>query len=260
MSDESVTQFYDELAADYHLIFKDWDEAIRWQAEVLDDIIRSQTGQEPPLRLYDCSCGIGTQTIGLAARGYRVHATDISPVSVERTQKEAAARGLDITTGVADFLTLSAQVRGQFDVVITCDNALPHLLTDDDLQTAAHNIYEKLTPSGLFLATIRDYDALLQERPAATPARPLGTDQERRMVIQLWDWEEDSDLYTVNHFILKQPEPERWEMAYHITRYRALRRDPMASIFKEAGFTEIQWHMPEASGYYQPVMTARRPA
>ena len=254
----SVVTFYDNLASDYHLIFKDWDEAIAWQSEVLDKIIRQQSGKEPPLRLYDCSCGIGTQALGLAARGYQVHATDLSPVSVQRTQVEASRRGLEMTFGMADFRTLATQVDGQFDVVITCDNSLPHLLTDEELAQAAENIYAKVAPGGLLLATIRDYDALLQEQPTTMPIRINGDGEDRRVVFQVWDWLPESDRYTVNHFILKQPARDQWVMNYHVTTYRALTRATMSTAFEQAGFTAIEWHMPESGGYYQPVMTARR--
>jgi glycine/sarcosine N-methyltransferase len=254
----SVTTFYDDLATDYHLIFKDWDEAIIGQSEVLDNLIREQTGKGPPLRLYDCSCGIGTQALGLAARGYQVHATDLSPKSVERAQTEASKRGLDMTFGVADFRTLAAQVDGEFDVVIACDNSLPHLLTDNELAQAAENIYAKAAPGGLLLASIRDYDAIIQEKPTSVPVRINGEGKNRRVVFQIWDWLPESDRYTVNHFILNQPEHDQWTMKYHVTTYRALTRDTMSNAFEQAGFTAIQWHMPENSGYYQPVMTAQR--
>lgn len=66
-----VEQFYDSLAASYHLIFDDWDAAIARQAAVLDALITSRLDQEH-VRLHDCACGIGTQAIGLAALGYDV--------------------------------------------------------------------------------------------------------------------------------------------------------------------------------------------
>ena len=254
----SVTTFYDDLAGDYHLIFKDWDEAIIGQSAVLDNLIRRQSNLHPPLRLYDCSCGIGTQALGLAARGYQVHATDLSPKSVARAQAEASKRGLDMTFGVADFRTLATQVDGEFDVVIACDNSLPHLLTDEELEQAAANIYAKVAPGGMLLASIRDYDAILQEKPTSVPIRVNGEGENRRVVFQVWDWLPESDHYTVNHFILGQPEQDQWAMKYHVTTYRALTRDTMSNAFAQSGYTAIEWHMPEDSGYYQPIMTARR--
>src|SRR5260370_2424973 len=41
--------------------------------------------------------------------------------------------GASLTVGVADVRTLPEQVGGVFDAAIACDNALPHLLADDDL-------------------------------------------------------------------------------------------------------------------------------
>src|SRR5215210_8227118 len=35
-------------------------------------------------------------------------------------------------------------------------------------------------------------------------------------------------------------------------------RAELAGILREAGFRDVAWQMPETSGYYQPVVTARR--
>jgi glycine/sarcosine N-methyltransferase len=104
--DETPADFYDELADDYHLIFADWDASITRQASVITSLLRDSHGLVSGAVL-DASCGIGTQAIGLARAGFAVTATDISPASVERCGREAAARGLDITTGVADLRACS---------------------------------------------------------------------------------------------------------------------------------------------------------
>jgi 2-polyprenyl-3-methyl-5-hydroxy-6-metoxy-1,4-benzoquinol methylase len=140
---DSTFEFYQQLAKDYHLIYADWTKAIERQGATLDRLIRAQIGG-PPLTVLDCSCGIGTQAIALARRGYTVHATDLSPAAVERAAREAAAQGAALTVGVADFRTLETQVAGMFDVVLSCDNSLPHLLTDDDLRRAARSMRAKL--------------------------------------------------------------------------------------------------------------------
>ena len=90
--DDSVMQFYDQLAGAYHLIFADWRQAVRRQGGVLDGLRRRQL-DGAPLSVLVCSCGIGTQTIGLAERGYRVHGTDISPAAVKRARQEAGRAG-----------------------------------------------------------------------------------------------------------------------------------------------------------------------
>lgn len=252
---ESVQAFYDDLAADYHEMYADWKASVRRQALALDALIRSK-GAAGTTRLLDCSCGIGTQATGLAALGYQVHATDLSPEAIERARKEAAKVGVHIEFGVADFRTLSADVEGTFDVVLSGDNALPHLLTDSDLDLALRNIRAKLKPDGLFLATTRDYEAMAQARPRSGPLQVVDGEGGRRIVFQVWDWEESGRTYRVQLFMLRQIEGQ-WQTVERVTRYRALRRAELSERLRHAGFSEIQWHEPEQCGFFQPVVTAR---
>jgi glycine/sarcosine N-methyltransferase len=182
----SVIEFYDGLAADYHLVYADrWDEVVEGQGGAIDRLIRSA---RPGARdILDCSCGIGTQAIGLAHRGYSVLGTYISERSIERARSEAARLGADLSFGIADFRDLVG-VAGEFDVVLSLDNALPHLLDDDDIARALRAMRAKLRPSGLLLISTRDYDAALIDRPAT--ARPLVVaGPPRRLVVRFHDWD-----------------------------------------------------------------------
>ena len=249
-------RFYDQLAGDYHLIFADWREAIQRQGDVFDGIIRRQLNGAP-LSVLDCSCGIGTPAIGLAERGYRVHGTDISAAAVERARREAEAAGVAATFGVADLRTLDAQVDGMFDIVMSCDNALPHLLSMEDVRLAVHNMRAKLRDGGLFLVSIRDYDALIIERPRSTAPRVFDGADGRRVVFQVWDWPDDGPTYTVTQFILRERQ-DGWETNSYATRYRALPRRELDEALDDAGFTDVTWLMSDESGYYQPIVMAYR--
>jgi len=253
--DDSVMQFYDQLAGAYHLIFADWRQAGRWQGDVLSRVISRHMGAQP-LSVLDCSCGIGAQTIGLAERGYRVHGTDISAAAVERARQEATLAGVPITFGVADLRILDAQVDGTFDVVMSCDNALPHLLSVDDVRLAVHNMRAKLGDGGLFLASVRDYDALVAERSRSTLPRVFDDADGRRVAFQVWDWLDDGRTYTVTQFILCKKKEGAWETNSYATRYRALLRHELDQILGDEGFADVTWLMPDESRYYQPIVTA----
>ena len=163
------TGFYDGLAERYHLIFMDWAASRERQGGILDGLIRAALG-EGSKEVLDASCGIGTQALGLAARGHRVFASDISPASIARAEHEATAAGLKLAgSAVADMRTLSEQISQRFDMVLSCDNALPHLLKDSELAAAAHHLHTVLNPGGLLIATIRDYDAIEPKPGAAVP-------------------------------------------------------------------------------------------
>lgn len=253
---DTTMQFYDELADVYHLLFQDWRASVVRQGEVLGRLIRQKWGTGPAA-ILDCACGIGTQAIGLASQGHQVHATDISPHAVARALAEAASFNVKLTGHVADMRHLDS-VQGQFDLVIACDNALPHLLTDQDLLLAAQSVLEKLRPEGVFIASMRDYDTLLKERPQAEMPRVMNGPNARRVVFQVWDWVPDgTPRYMVHQFIVRQV-AERWETMSFAAEYRALRRGELEDALREVGFGIIHWSMPEETGYYQPIIVARK--
>lgn len=251
----SIQEFYDCLADEYHLIFGSWDEEMKRQGGVLDSLLRSETGRGS-LSILDCSCGIGTQAMGLALLGHRLTATDLSPRSVERARGGAERFSVQITFGTADFRALEGSVEGTFDAVISCDNALPHMMSRNDLLSAARSIRSKVRDGGLFLASVRDYDELLRERPGATTPRVIATPEGRRVYFQVWDWDEDGRAYVVNLFLVSE-QGEGWRTVHHGARYRAVLRDELSDVLEEAGFSEVGWRMPAESGYYQPIVTAR---
>lgn len=253
----SVLDFYEQLSSHYHLIFADWQQSVLRQAEILDKLIRNEIQQFPPT-LLDCSCGIGTQAIGLAKRGYQVHATDLSPASVERAKKAADELGASLTFGVVDLRSLATDVDGEFDIILSCDNALPHLLSDEDLRLAAHNLWSKLKPNGLLIASIRDYDQALSNKPRSTLPQIIDSPEGRRIIFQAWDWSEDRNTYQIHHFIIQELEGS-WHTHHCTTQYRALIRDELSRILQDVEFVEIRWKMPEESEYYQPIVIARKP-
>lgn len=284
MTRETPLNFYNDLADGYHLLFENWDRAVVNQSKVWHDLFVSLRRQGMPpadetkvendyvipkdnaqgVSLLDCSCGIGTQAIGLAQRGYRVTATDLSPLSVERAKREAArliGEESGIQFGVADFRSLVQDVIGTFDIVLSADNALPHLLTDADLCLALNNMWLKLKDGGLLTISLRNYDELVSNKPQTTPLRFF--DEGKRIVFQVWDWNSidsdasDGEAYTLKQFTLTESNGT-WSTTCHTVRYRALLRSELTRLLVGAGFTDIQWHMPEESHYYQPIVTARR--
>lgn len=253
MSDD-VRRFYDELAADYHHVYAEWESAIERQSCVLDRLIQRESSVNASVVL-DCSCGIGTQAIGLARQGYEVFASDLSPKAIARAKSEAADRGLKIEFAVSDVREVERAFAREFDVVISCDNSLPHLLTGEDLTLALRSIRRTMTTDGLLVASIRDYDRLLAEKPSFEGANVQGASEREVITFQVWDWSRKSDTYLVRLFIMTRT-PSGWQVREIRTRYRAIRRKEVTLALESAGFTKIAWHEPERSGFFQPIVTA----
>ena len=247
--------FYDDLASQYHLLFDDWWSAALEHAEVVARLLTDRGVAPTGSRLLDCTCGIGTQALPLAVLGYDVTATDISPRAVERARAEAARRDIRLGLAVADVRRVDETAHGPFDAVISCDNALPHLLTDADLVQAIRSIRASLHEGAVFLASLRDYDALEETRPSGVPISLHGLPGTRYGTGQAWTWTDAGDQVTITLFVLTEADGG-WQTSVRETTYRALRRDPITAALRENGFATVEWLMPEQSGYYQPVVLA----
>ncbi|ADV81083.1 class I SAM-dependent methyltransferase [Terriglobus saanensis] len=251
--DQKVLDFYESLAARYHLIFEDWDRAIDRQAKVLDPLLHVQS-TDRPLKILDCACGIGTQAIGFAKLGHTVTASDLSEAAVTRARQEAEIRGVDISFLVSDMTSMSEITESTFDVVAAMDNALPHL-SRDEVRRALRAIGSKLAQNGRFIASIRDYDELLNQRPTMQQPAFYGDAGERRIVHQVWDWI-DAERYIVHLYITEESRPT-WTTHHFVSEYRCILRSELTNELESAGFKDVQWLMPGQSGYYQPIVLAR---
>jgi glycine/sarcosine N-methyltransferase len=247
--------FYGALANDYHLIFDDWDAAVVRQSLVIHSLLGGH-----PQRVLDVACGMGTQAIGLAKLGHSVVARDLSPALVNRARLEAHRLQTALDISVGDMRLAVSTDASAFDVVIAFDNALPHLETDVELTAALEAAYDALRPGGRLLASIRDYDDLVRKKPTWTAPRRLGSGDNERVVLQLWDWDIDGRGYQLQQLILVQDGDGGWQARSAKGHYRALLRRELDEIAAFVGFADAHWSEPEVSGFYQPVFIAVKAA
>lgn len=243
----SVQSFYSALADRYHLVYPDWEASIARQGAALDSLLSDFfPGQR---EILDVAVGIGTQALGLAARGYHVSGSDLSPAAVTRARHEAAQRGLAIPLLVADFQRLP--VRSAAVPIILCgDNSLPHLDSPESILHALEEWYRCLKPDGGCLISMRDYS-----RPPATgtiETRPYGerTWQGHRYLLQqVWTW--------------RGP---RYDIALEMTplhdgpllptlqaSYLAIPLADVQALLRDAGFAAVQRI---DDRFFQPVLVA----
>ncbi|EST30887.1 hypothetical protein M877_08810 [Streptomyces niveus NCIMB 11891] len=152
---------------------------------------------------------------------------------------------------------------GSFDVVVCADNSLPHLLTDADLLTALGEMRRVLRDGGLLLISTRPYDQIRRSRPVSTAPQLHGAGAGRTVTFQLWDWSEDGERYDLEHFQLIPADDDAdddWRVEVRRTAYRALTEGQLAALVTDAGFDVPAWRQPEDSGFFQPLLTARRHA
>jgi SAM-dependent methyltransferase len=246
-----VGDFYDRLSPFYHLIFPDWDASIERQAGQLAGIIDDRWG--PGVRsVLDVACGIGTQAIGLAKRGFAVTASDLSAGAVERAKAEAVRRGVEIELSVGDMRAAHDHHGRQFDVVIACDNSLPHLLNDDQILLALRQMRDCTRLAGGCLVTVRDYDREERGTGLIKPHGVRDRDGRRYVLFQVWDFE--GDVYDLAMYVVvgDGDHPETHVMR---SRYYAVGTCRLLELMRRAGFASVE----RLDGrFYQPVLVGTR--
>jgi glycine/sarcosine N-methyltransferase len=245
--------FYDSIASQYDKFYLDWQATTHEQAEFLKSIFESN-GFDSTAHILDCACGIGTQAIGLASLGYSVTASDISAGAIAEAKRRAAENKVSISFRQADYCELSNTFAEKFDIVIAMDNALPHMLSSALLEKAIKNITDRIGTGGLLVAGIRDYDMILKEKPAFSTPYVHKTERGQRVLFQTWDWRDEN--YHFIQYIIE--DEESVSVSKFECDYRATRRKEITGLLYDNGCREVVWKFPEETGFYQPIVIARK--
>lgn len=248
-----VQKFYNDLAPQYDKLFLDWKATTKEQALILDKLFKDN-GYDNGAEILDCACGIGTQAIGLSSLGYNITASDISEEELKEAKMRCAKNNVNICFKSADFRALSKVFSREFDIVIAMDNALPHMLTKSDLEMAIKSIVGRIAPGGMFVASIRDYDDLLNTKPPYSAPYIHKTESGQRVSFQTWHW--NGDCYKLTQYIIE--DEKNLKTSKFECEYRATRREEITNLLLANGCSDVVWKFPEETGFYQPIVIAKK--
>jgi len=250
----STATFYDVLAPYYHLIYENWDASIERQGNALDSVISSYS--HPSCQsILDVACGIGTQSLGLAAHGYSVTGSDISARAIERARSEATRRSLSIDFSVADMRAARQHHAREFDVVLCADNSLPHLLSDQEISACLGEFYLCTKPGGTCIVSVRDYAAL--ER-SGVQVKPYGVRVDggtRYVLFQVWTWR--GCLYDVSFYIVRDDGGSECHTTVLRSTYYAISISDIIRLMEKAGFANVARIDDK---FFQPLVVGVRPS
>jgi len=244
--------FYDKIAPFYDLIYPDWDKSIKRQAEYLSSLI-AEYGVGSDATILDVSCGIGTQALGLAALGYKVTASDLSSAEVQRAESEAEKRNLSLKLSVCDMREVASHHKDQFDVVLSADNSVPHLLTDADILKAFRQFFECTRPGGICILTVRDYANESLESGVIKPYAVQEREDGRYIIFQIWDV--DGSQYVTTMYFVHDLKDGTCDSQVSRARYYAVPVFKLLSLMEEAGFLDVER---TDGAFFQPVIVGRR--
>lgn len=249
---EVTTKFYDDMAPLYHLVYENWDASIVRQANMLESVFKERWSDA--IDLLDVSCGIGTQTLGLAAKGYRITASDLAPGAVGRAREEALSRGLDIQFSVADMRVAFDHHGKQFDLILAGDNAIPHLLTDSEILDAFRQFYLCTREGGGCVISVRDYAV---EHPAEEEGISFyGTRLDKGityLVFRKREW--DGQVYLLSMYFVADDGSAQCTTHVMRSHYYAIGIERLCELMHQAGFTDVE----RVDGrFFQPLIVGTR--
>lgn len=235
------TDYYDALADDYHVLYRDWEAMMEREGLMLRRWFKDRN----IVTVLDASCGTGTQAIALAQIGYRVLASDPSARMIEKAKANAAAYNMSqqIHFLQAGFLDIAKMTDGDLDAIVTKGDAFPHLISDWEIEETLNGFYRLLRPGGTVLIGMLDFEPLLEERPRFIPGIVHDPEEnlgERIVAFEVWDWDEGPPrIVTKNKFIVRG-EGDSYNTRVYPIKYRALTAEEVQVVLLEAGFVEIE--------------------
>ena len=252
--EHSTNSYYDYFATRYKYIMSDYEYKISTEGKLLAQLF-NQYSNRPVHSVLDCTCGIGVQTISLAQIGFDVYGTDISSGEIEVAKTETLRHNLHITYKVADCRNLENAFTRKFDAIISIDSALTHLLDEENMYCALHSIYERLEYGGIFIASFRDYDKMIEEKPAwAYPTRYRKTENGYAIILRHFDW--NVDKCTSSQFYIEVEDQKEPKLFYSTYKQWAITREKLLSISKKLPFSNSFWLFPDKTRFYQPIFCA----
>ncbi len=122
------------------------------------------------------------------------------------------------------------------------------------MDSAIKSIVNQIQENGIFVASIRDYDSLLMEKPPYSPPYIYKTDKGQKVSFQTWVWNDDN--YKLTQYIVD--DEETLQVSKFECEYRATRREEMTKLLRAHGCSKVEWKFPDETGFYQPIVVARK--
>ena len=138
--------------------------------------------------------------------------------------------------------------------MLSADNSIPHLLSDEAIREAFGNFRQCVRPGGLVILGVRDYSTEDRSSPRLVPYGFRSDGDDRFFVVQTRDW--GGDFYDVGMYFIREARgPNPVTVTAGVSRYYAIAIDRLVSLLEESSFIEIQ----RLDGVlYRPVLVARR--
>lgn len=235
MSTKSTQDFYGSVAEKYHWFFSSWENVMNRQMDELVPLLQQYNVNS----VLDCACGTGLQSIGLVKNGFHVVGSDLSPEMLKRASENARQANVKLELVHSDFRELPKNIHNTFDAVICMGNSIPHLLSDEDVRNALNSIYNCINSKGIAIFDIRNYDAMISQKPKFIPMR-INEEKDGKIVsvLYVFDYLERTIQFNIIYLIFDKTSGER-KMEVESVEYNPIGKDLFLRLLNDTGFKNI---------------------
>lgn len=260
MADNSsfVADQYDRISQDYEAWYTlDWPEPVYRQGTAIKDILISQ-GLPHSLDILDLTCGIGTQSLGLAIHGHRMTSIDISSGQISKARQSEKEFPIPhpVKWIVGNAVSPTQCVSGKFDAIISFGSSLPLLGSEDAIRQSMEESFSLLKEGGLLLVSMVDHTVIRKDKPYILNSGTLNHNGKQGAYLETASWLEDGKRYQSN-IVFVWTHPESYHAHYPFPPLAAITRTEYMEILTGIGFINVVFEQP--SGLSYPVYIARKP-
>lgn len=234
---KEVADQYTKLSHHYDDWFSvQWPEPVHIQGQAIDKICKAHH-LPASARVLDLTCGIGTQSIGMALLGHQVTALDISEGQLEKAKFEAdkIKPDLPIDWVLGDATVPEEYVSGSYDLIMSFGNSYPLLGTSEAIEASLQSCLTLLNPGGVLLISMRDHTDLCARRPYLMGSGKLNNGDRQGVWVETGDWLEGENRY-ISHIMFIMTEPQHEEHYFPFPPLAALTKDEFLNMLEQAGY------------------------
>jgi glycine/sarcosine N-methyltransferase len=225
---------YDALALDYHWLVGDTilsgESFVAHHRSLIDSL-------SPNASILDCACGIGSDAIGLAVRGFQVTASDRSAAIVAEAERRAKGMVANVQFATCQWEDLPGRFDDRFDLVLCVGNSISHTPNKFATVRALSAMRAVLKPNGKLLLATRNWEKLRRENVRASVANTvLERDGMQCISVYLWDHQANWDAqHSVELLLIFEHDGHVTSRCYALT-YRPIRYEELCACMEEVGF------------------------
>ena len=189
--------------------------------------------------ILDCACGPGRHVAALAKQGFCLTGTDISPEMIKLARAHARKSKIKARFSICDFTRLHTLAIPMQDAVLCIGNSFSLAGSLLHISRAFRSIHRVLSPGGLFLFQVLNYQRIFAQKIEWTPVRETMAEGHKCLVLKRFS-SQGKEIHV--HWINLHKEQSTWRIEEKQGKLLPLSQTWTKNTLKKNGFHHIRFY------------------